>query len=61
MQLMTLNALSATPTVPRDISWWRIIVETGDPLDPTDWNAPLCANWLACNRGSSRSSITIER
>src|SRR5262249_33634784 len=48
-----------TPTVRWDVSWWMIIVEAGDPLDPTDWNAPLCANWLACNRGSCRSSITI--
>jgi hypothetical protein len=36
-----------TPTVPRDISWWTIIVEALDPIDPIDWNAPLCANWLA--------------
>ena len=33
------------PTVPRDVSWWTIIVEAGDPLDPTDWDAPFCANW----------------
>jgi len=33
------------PTVPWDVSWWTIIVEAGDPLDPTDWDAPLCANW----------------
>src|SRR5215468_5825465 len=50
-----------TPTVPRDVSWWRIIVEAVHALDPIDWNAPLCANWLACNRGSCRSSITIAR
>src|SRR6516165_4069983 len=50
-----------TPTVRWDISWWTKIVEAADPLDPIDWNAPLCANWLACNRGSCRSSITIAR
>src|SRR6266404_2170488 len=33
------------PTVPWDVSWWTIILEAGDPLDPTDWDAPLCANW----------------
>jgi hypothetical protein len=33
------------PTVPWDVSWWTRIVEAGDPLDPTDWDAPLCANW----------------
>jgi hypothetical protein len=44
-----------------NVSWWRIIVEAVDPLDPFDWNAPLCANWLARNRGSCRSSITIAR
>jgi hypothetical protein len=33
------------PTVPWDVSWWTKIVEAGDPLDPTDWDAPLCANW----------------
>jgi len=33
------------PTVPWDVSWWTIIVEAGDPLDPTDGDAPLCANW----------------
>src|SRR6476659_8989597 len=24
------------PSVPWDVSWWTIIVEAGDPLDPTD-------------------------
>jgi hypothetical protein len=33
------------PSVPWDVSWWANIVEVGDPLDPTDWDAPLCANW----------------
>ena len=33
------------PTVPGEVSWWTIIVEAGDPLDPTDGDAPLCANW----------------
>jgi hypothetical protein len=50
-----------TPTVPRDVRGWTIIVEAGDPLDPIDWNAPFCANGLARNRGSCRSSITIAR
>jgi len=31
--------------VPWDVSWWTIIVEARDPLDPTDGDAPLCANW----------------
>jgi hypothetical protein len=31
-------------SVPWDVSWWTIIVEAGDPLDPTDGDAPLCAN-----------------
>ena len=46
------------PTVPWDVSWWANIVEVGDPLDPIGWDAPLCGNWLALNRGSCRS-ITI--
>src|SRR5262245_36236586 len=50
-----------TPTVPWDVSWWTIIVEAFDPLDPTDWNVRLCANRLARNSGSGRSSITIAR
>jgi hypothetical protein len=33
------------PSVPWDVSWRTIIVEAGDPLDPTDWDAPLRANW----------------
>jgi hypothetical protein len=33
------------PTVPWDVSWWTRIVEACDPLDPTDGDAPLCANW----------------
>src|SRR5262249_56114284 len=49
-----------TPTVPWDVSWWTIIVEAVHPLDPFDWNALLCANWLACNRGSCRSSSPIR-
>jgi hypothetical protein len=49
------------PTVSWDVSWWTIIVEAGDTRDPIDWNAPLCANWLARNSGSCRSSITIAR
>jgi hypothetical protein len=49
------------PTVPWDVSWWTKIVQACDPLNPIDWNAPLCANWLARNRGSCRSSITIAR
>src|ERR1700752_4155753 len=48
------------PTVAWDVSW-TIIVEAGAPLDPIDWKAPLCANWLARNSGSCRSSITIAR
>ena len=34
-----------TPTQPWDASWWTIVVEAGDPLDPIDWNAPVCADW----------------
>jgi hypothetical protein len=49
------------PTVPWDVSWWTKIVEAGDPLDPIDWDAPLCANSLALNSGSCRSSIMIAR
>jgi hypothetical protein len=36
-----------TPTVRWDVSWRTKIVEALDPIDPIDWNAPLCANWLA--------------
>jgi hypothetical protein len=43
-----------TPTEAWDVSWWTIIVEAVNSLDPIDWNAPLCANWLA-------RSITIAR
>jgi hypothetical protein len=49
------------PTVRWHVSWWTIIVEAVDPLDPIDWKAPLCASWLARNSGSCRSSITIAR
>src|SRR5262249_51352550 len=50
-----------TPAVSWDVSRWRIIVEAGDPLDPTAWNAPLCGNWLARKNGSRRKPITIAR
>src|SRR6266436_55466 len=54
-------AQELTPTVPWDVSWWSKIVEAGNPLDPIDWDAPFCSNWLARNRGNCRSSITIAR
>jgi hypothetical protein len=50
-----------TPTVPRDVSWWTIIVEAVDPLDPIDWNAPLSGDWESSNRGSFRSYTIIAR
>ena len=36
--LQAAAAYELVPTVPRDVIGRMIRVETGDPLDPIDWN-----------------------